>query len=78
MDVRDGAGCGLVGGLTSACQERLDPDMCITDTQQEDLGVPVQLDVVVPEVAHELLDPDLEIPLSHPGDEWFVLLSSQH
>lgn len=51
--------------------------MCITDTQQEDLGVPVQLDVIVPEVAHQLLDSNFEIPFSHPRDERFALLLSR-
>lgn len=62
------------GGLTSACKKRLYPYMCISDTEEEKLGVSAKLQVIVPQIAHELLDPSFKCPLGHPWDEWLSVL----
>lgn len=53
---------------TSVDEQELDPEVSIADTHEENvIHIVVELEVVIPDVAHELLDLRLLRPLVHLG-----------
>lgn len=59
---------------TSVNEQELHPEVGITHTHEEDVIHVVELEVVVPDVAHELLDLSLLRPLVHLGSKCLRIL----